>query len=409
MPGPKSCAAWCLLAVAALALPAQAAETIARASQLYGWGVFDGEGKEIARFEDIVVDVSKDRLVSLLLAVGVREYRQVALPAPVQGARLHPQAGLVLEGWTREKVVALAETDKDALAAQPALRLGRDILRAEMRDREGRKIGTIEDIVVRLDAAAPVHVAVKFDPSFYRSDTLVGVTLTSFDASGPEFIARFGKDLKIIQPKPAVAEAAAPPKPPPLDPEARLTNILGAPVQDAAGAAIGQVKELAVDSSRREVTHVVVASAAATAAYPLSRFNVQVASGKPAFVLQGDARDATPVDAAAMLPNRAPASRQLRSVISDPQGKKVGEVEDVVINLRNGRLHFAVAEFHPNWVAAGWLVGIPVRPLRKTGEGENLAMQFDLNELNRAYLFQKGQWPDVNDRQFREMIERHLR
>ena len=392
----------CLLA-ALNALPAYA-ETMARATQLMPWGVFDASGKEIARCEDLLIDTEKNRLVALLLSVGQGEYRQVALPVPIAGAKPQPQGGLVLEGWTREKVVALPNTDKEAIAANPALRYAVDILRGDIH-KDGKKIADIVDLVVRLDAPGPVTVAAQFDPAFYKSEALVGISVTSIEPAGANFNARFDRELKLPPPpKPVVA---APPPPPPIDPDARLTQILGALVVDAAGAAVGQVKELAVDSSRRVVTHVVVASGSETAAYPLARFSVRFDAGKPVFVL-AERKDAVAVDPQGLVANRAPASRLLRSAISDPGGKMVGDVEDVVVNLKTGRLHFAVAEFNPNWVAAGWMVAIPVRPLRQAGEGETLAMQFDLNELNRAYLFQKGQFPDVNDHRFRDLIERHL-
>lgn len=398
--------AWLLLAVAMCLVPARAAETVVRATQVMGWGVFDSGGREIARLEDMVVDTAQNRLVSLLLSVGTREYRQVALPVPVQGARLHPQGGLVLEGASREKVVALPDTDRQALAAQPALRLASDLLRGDLQDRAGKRIGDIEDLVVRLDAPAPVHVAVKFEKSFHDAESLVAIPVTSIETAGAHFAAKF--EAKDIRPSGAKPAAAAPPPPPPIEPEGRLTQILNAPVAGASGAVVGQVKDLAVDSSKREVTHVVVAGAAGPAAYPLGRFNVGLAGGKPVLTLKGDPADAVAVDASGMPPRRAPASRLLRSGISDSQGNGVGDVEDVVVNLKSGRLHFAVAEFNANWVAAGWLVAIPVRTLRKTGEGESLAMQFDLNELNRAYVFEKTKWPEVNDRAARELIDRYL-
>ena len=78
--------------------------------------------------------------------------------------------------------------------------------------------------------------------------------------------------------------------------------------------------------------------------------------------------------------------------------------EDVVVNLRTGRLRFAVARFDADWVRAGMLVALPLRPARKDADG-TLAMRFGLNELNRAYLFEASHWPDLRDPRVRAIID----
>ena len=405
-------AAAALAAAAFLASSANAEDV--RATHLIGMGVFDSGGKEIARIDDLAIDPAKQRVTDLLLAVGTREYRVVKLALPVKGARARPEGGLVIDGATREQMTALpdvpAQPPQPAEGeAPPTARKATDILRAQLLDREGRDIGDVEDLIVKLEDGAVLHVVLKFDPSWHPGPGLFAFPIGRVEPSGPNFIAKFRSD-DILAPgqKPPPPQAAAPPPPPPIDPEARLTQLLGARVEDAAGTAVGVVKDVAIDASKKEVSHIVVSQAAgAVAAFELPRTKAKLADGKPVVVVETAAGAAVGPDGT--VPRRMPGSRLLRSEIADPNGKDVGNIEDVVVNLRTGKLHFAVAEFNPNWVAQGWLVAIPVRPLKKTGDESHLAMQFNLNELNRAYLFQKGQWPDVNDRAFRARIDQHIR
>jgi sporulation protein YlmC with PRC-barrel domain len=107
-------------------------------------------------------------------------------------------------------------------------------------------------------------------------------------------------------------------------------------------------------------------------------------------------------------PGSMRATELLKAKVADDSNKEVGSLEDVVVNLRSGQVHFAVAKFTPDWIQAGMLVAIPLRPLKPLEDDKGLAMKFGLNELNKAYIFSASQWPDFNNPQVRALISGYM-
>ena len=74
-------------------------------------------------------------------------------------------------------------------------------------------------------------------------------------------------------------------------------------------------------------------------------------------------------------------------------------MRDVVVNLGTGKVHYAVAEFEPAWIAAGYLVTIKVP--REDG-------RIELNALTGTMLLEQKAWPDINHPQFIANIDAYL-
>jgi len=168
-----------------------------------------------------------------------------------------------------------------------------------------------------------------------------------------------------------------------------------------------------VDMGSRRMTHALISLAPAGAAPR------RVELAFPAAGLDWEPGKLTYIGDMSKLPSAGAPSAQrpqgviratelLKAKVADDTGQEVGSLEDVVVNLRSGQVHFAVAKFTPNWIQAGMLVGIPLRPLKPLEDDKGLAMKFGLNELNKAYIFDGRQWPDLNDPQVRALISGYM-
>lgn len=418
-----------LCLMAGFAATRAAAQDTLQATVFMGSPVVDTAGRNVAQVADLVIDPAEGRVVSVVIALSdpAAAGRLVAIPLPAKGSAYRDNkltldtTGAALREMPSFNVAELGAPGP--AGERPRHRTVTDILAAEMRQKGGRDIGDIDDLLFRLDDAVVLGIAVKFDPKWLEmeSESLLALPFSSAKPEGKDFVALFEpKDVRPSKglPGPAAAAAAqaapqAPPAPPPIDPEARLSRLVGAVVVDGKGAAIGKVDDALVDMGSRRMTHALISLAPAGAAPR------RVELAFPAAGLDWEPGKLTYIGDVSKLPTAGPApagnpqgamraTELLKAKVADDTGQEVGSLEDVVVNLRSGQVHFAVAKFTPNWIQAGMLVGIPLRPLKPLEDDKGLAMKFGLNELNKAYIFNAGQWPDLNNPQVRALISGYM-
>ena len=418
-----------LCLMAGFAATRAAAQDTLQATVFMGSPVVDTAGRNVAQVADLVIDPAEGRVVSVVIALSdpAAAGRLVAIPLPAKGASYRDNkltldtTGAALRGMPSFNV---AELGAPGPAGEPPRhRTVTDILAAEMRQKDGRDIGDIDDLLFRLDDAVVLGIAVKFDPKWLEmeSESLLALPFSSAKPEGKDFVALFEpKDVRPSKGLPGPAAAApaqaapkAPPPPPPIDPEARLSRLVGAVVVDGQGATIGKVDDALVDMGSRRMTHALISLAPAGAAPR------RVELAFPAAGIDWEPGKLTYIGDVSKLPTAGPApagnpqgamraTDLLKAKVADDTNQEVGSLEDVVVNLRSGQVHFAVAKFTPNWIQAGMLVGIPLRPLKPLEDDKGLAMKFGLNELNKAYIFNAGQWPDLNNPQVRALISGYM-
>lgn len=97
-----------------------------------------------------------------------------------------------------------------------------------------------------------------------------------------------------------------------------------------------------------------------------------------------------------MDPSNARTSELIGTKVTDSQGKDIGEIEDVVIDLQGGKVHAAVLSF-------GGFLGIgkkhfafPASEL-KPGKEDQLTLDIDKEKLDNREGFAQGQWPGMDD------------
>ncbi|HZM33926.1 MAG TPA: PRC-barrel domain-containing protein [Burkholderiales bacterium] len=89
--------------------------------------------------------------------------------------------------------------------------------------------------------------------------------------------------------------------------------------------------------------------------------------------------------------------------IVDGQGKELGKIEDVVVDLSSGKVHAAVLSF-------GGFMGVGEKhyafqptELQRGKEQNQLVLNVDKQKLENAEGFEKGQWPGMDDEYWRNV------
>ena len=98
-----------------------------------------------------------------------------------------------------------------------------------------------------------------------------------------------------------------------------------------------------------------------------------------------------------MDPSNARTSELIGTKVTDKQGKDIGEIEDVVIDLQGGKVHAAVLSF-------GGFMGIGEKHFAfsaselKPGKENQLTLDIDKQKLENREGFAQGQWPGMDDK-----------
>jgi sporulation protein YlmC with PRC-barrel domain len=90
-------------------------------------------------------------------------------------------------------------------------------------------------------------------------------------------------------------------------------------------------------------------------------------------------------------------SELIGNKVTDSQGKELGEISDMVLDLQGGKVHAAVLEF-------GGILGMgekhyafPVSQLKPGKNRNQFTMNIDKQKLENAEGFAKNEWPAMND------------
>ena len=109
-------------------------------------------------------------------------------------------------------------------------------------------------------------------------------------------------------------------------------------------------------------------------------------------------------------PNANKPARRLTatSIIGDhvenPQGEKLGEIENLMINLDSGAVDYVVIEFGAFLGMGGKLFAIPFLELRLDTEKKNFVLNRDKEYLKKSPGFDRTHWPDTNEHAYFENV-----
>lgn len=365
------------------ALPAlgQAPSPPVRLGELDDRPVVDASGAKIADVYDIVVDTEEARVAYLVFSVGLK-----VIPVTMPSTEMVFTKDKVELAFPRGRLEGMPALDMAGLG--PRYKRGRDLLGTQFKDPNGVLLGDVKDLMIDLTNGAVAAVVVAFDPKVRQEKGWVAIPRESVRYQAGGYVATFKLDdmrpeaqARAEQQRFDDAKAAAAT----VDRDERFTELKGRSLIDPQGKVLGQIADVVTDASGTKAVSAVVnvgGSGASSVALPL----------------QGAARSGgnyvLPSGAAALGP--APAggkrlSEQIGKPLVDARGKEVGKVRDMVVNLASGKIRYAVAEFEPAWIAAGYLV-----PIKVPGEDRKI----ELNALTGSMIFEAARWPDINNPQF---------
>jgi len=84
--------------------------------------------------------------------------------------------------------------------------------------------------------------------------------------------------------------------------------------------------------------------------------------------------------------------------IRDKAGEKLGEIKDLVVNLPEGRMAYAVLTSSDLFGSRDQLAALPPAALSPSADGKSLSLAIDRDKLKGAPSFESSSWPNWSDR-----------
>ena len=224
--------------------------------------------------------------------------------------------------------------------------------------------------------------------------------------------------------------------------ETRLSQLIGKDVRNAQGEDLGDIKDVVMDINNGRLHYVVLSFGGFLGlgdklfAYPARAFSP--ASDKDELVLnvaKERLKDAPSFDSnkypdfgtadyrgrvdsyfgPTVAIEARPNMRLIRGTevlgkdVNGANGRDLGEIEDVIINMANGTVHYAVLEFDQSWSLNNKLFAFPLRSFKQpTNWSDDLVLNVSKDTLNNVPGFDKNKWPNLNDPKWITDIDRYL-
>lgn len=224
--------------------------------------------------------------------------------------------------------------------------------------------------------------------------------------------------------------------------EMRLSQLIGKDIRNAQGEDLGDIKDVIIDVNNGRVHYVVLSFGGFLGlgdklfAYPARSFTP--ASNKDELIL--NVAKERLKDAPGFESNKYPdfgtadyrervdsyfgptvkietrpnmrlirGSELLGKNVNGANGRDLGEIEDVVINMANGNVRYAVLAFDQSWSLNDKLFAFPLQSFKQGATWrDDLVLNISKEKLNNVPGFDKSRWPNVNDPQWITDIERYL-
>lgn len=203
----------------------------------------------------------------------------------------------------------------------------------------------------------------------------------------------------------------------------KASKLIGTDVKDRKGESIGEIVDLALDTSQRRVSYAVLSFGGIMGvgdklfAVPLSAF--ETGKDRDELILevteaqlksmQGFDDDKWPTQISANWPaskvniqgssstsatiNVLKAKKYLDYEVKDPQGKELGEIQDLAVDLKNGTIKYVVIE-HGGLLGVGdKLVAVPSLTLAPGTDKDDVILNITETELKNAKGFSDDNWP----------------
>jgi sporulation protein YlmC with PRC-barrel domain len=101
---------------------------------------------------------------------------------------------------------------------------------------------------------------------------------------------------------------------------------------------------------------------------------------------------------------RLTATSIIADHVENPQGEKLGRIENLMINLKSGVVDYAVVEFGAFLGMRGKLFAIPFQELKLDAEKKKFLLNRSKEYLKKSPGFDSTHWPDTNEHTYFENV-----
>lgn len=225
--------------------------------------------------------------------------------------------------------------------------------------------------------------------------------------------------------------------------DVRASELIGKDVKSPAGEDLGSIADLVLDVERARVRYVVVSYGGVLglgsrlAAFPPSMFRPGPEEGALLLDAGRDELEQAPSFESKLWPDwnrgsyrsqvdqffyqrdevlRTPAGGRLTRAsdvigkgVNDGGGRDAGSMEDMVVNLGNGQIRYAVLNFGRAWSLDNKLVALPLNAFRfPTRPDLKIFLVLSRDRVDMARAFDPDDWPDLSSVRQREDMDAYL-
>lgn len=90
--------------------------------------------------------------------------------------------------------------------------------------------------------------------------------------------------------------------------------------------------------------------------------------------------------------------------VYNKQGDDIGDIKDIMLDMRDGRVSYAVLEFTAFFSTGAKLFAVPWSALRLDTENKRFVLDVAKDRLKDAPGFDKSHWPDMADQTWQNEI-----
>ena len=224
--------------------------------------------------------------------------------------------------------------------------------------------------------------------------------------------------------------------------DVRASELMGKDVRNAQGEDLGDIKDLVIDLNNGRIQYVVLSFGGFLGlgdklfAYPIRAFKpaadhdelvLNVPKEKLKHAPGFDSKSSPDWDKAdyrnqvdryfgpTVAIKSQPNMRLMRASdligkdVNGSDNKDLGEIKDVVINMNDGSVRYAVLEFDQSWSLKDKLFAFPLRSFKPGAKSsDDLVLNVSKESLNNTPGFDKNSWPKLNDPKWTADIDRYL-
>ena len=84
------------------------------------------------------------------------------------------------------------------------------------------------------------------------------------------------------------------------------------------------------------------------------------------------------------------------TTVENPQGDRLGKIDEVVMDLNSGRVSYAVLSVEHKLFANNKYIALPLASLKPSADGTRLILNADKDKIAQAQGFDRNNWPSIN-------------